>query len=367
MIVEHGGNAAALAEAFGYSLDDCLDFSANINPLGLSPRLRDCLLDALDDALVHYPDSVYRHSREALGDHHGLDSSQVLLGNGAVELFYDLARFFHPQTLLTLSPTFMEYEKAFAQVQTETKRVVLEAPDYSWSFEQLLPALETLAAGDAVLICNPNNPTGSLSRRSELEKLASFLQEREMVLIVDEAFMDFLEDERDFSFTYSLKDFPNAVVVRSLTKFYAIPGLRLGYALSCHPACFEAVEGSRAPWSVNALADKAVPALLGDRDYQEATRQWLRAEQAFLYQGLSAVAQLRPVRPSVNYIFFEYLGPLDLRQELRKRKIFIRSCQNYPNLTDRHYRVAIRSRQENEQLLAALTAVLMKEADDARD
>ncbi len=361
MKVEHGGNAAALAEEFGFSLEDCLDFSANINPLGISQRLRACLTESID-WLVHYPDIGYSHSRDLLAHHHALERDNVLLANGAVEVFYELARFLRPKTVLTLSPTFMEYEKAFSQVQAKVERFSLPSPSYEWNLADMLPALDSLTAGDAVLICNPNNPTGTLIRRIELEKLAEDLQERRIFLILDEAFMDFLDDEGDYSFVSCLAAYPNAVVVRSLTKFYAIPGLRLGYALSCHPTCFDEIEGSRAPWSVNAMADHALPVLLKDQAYQEATKQWLRVERDFLFQGLTAFSQIRLVKPSVNYIFFEYLGRLDLRQELRQRKIFIRSCQNYHDLTERHYRIAIRSHQENEQLLACLTEVLAKEA-----
>ena len=121
MKVEHGGNAAALAEEFGFSLEDCLDFSANINPLGISPKLRACLTESID-WLVHYPDISYSRSRELLAHHHGLEKDNVLLANGAVEVFYELARFLRPKKVLTLSPTFMEYEKAFSQVLSLQKR-----------------------------------------------------------------------------------------------------------------------------------------------------------------------------------------------------------------------------------------------------
>ena len=357
MKVEHGGNAGALAESLGYRLEDCLDFSANINPLGLSPALRAGLIEAID-SLVHYPDIDYSKSRQFLADYHGLDRSNVLLANGAVEIFYELARYFKPEKLVTLSPTFMEYEKAFQQQGSQIGRFVLQGPDYSWTFDDLLPSLEPLSQGDAVLICNPNNPTGSLVTNAVLTELAGYLLEKGAILILDEAFIDFLEDQDDYSFQSYLKAYPNTVIVRSLTKFYAIPGLRLGYALSCHPACFQEIEGSRAPWTVNSLADQVLPLLLTDRAYQEQTRQWLKTEQDFLYQGLAALPQLAVVRPSANYIFFEYQGQLDLRAALWQRKIFIRSCQNYHDLGPNHYRIAIRSRQENEQLLQALRTVL---------
>lgn len=359
MKVEHGGNLAALAAQLGYEAEDCLDFSANINPFGLSPALREGLVKAID-SLVHYPDIDYSRSRKFLAAAHGLDSSQVLLANGAVEIFYELARFFRPQRLLTLSPTFMEYEKAFGQVGSQLVTHRLEAPDYQWAFDSLLPSLESLSQGDAVLICNPNNPTGTLVKNDSLQQLAAYLLEKEVLLILDEAFMDFVDQAASYSFLPYLQAYPNTVIVRSLTKFYAIPGLRLGYALSCHASCFETIEQTRAPWTVNSLADQVLPILFQDRAYQEQTRRWLKEEQAFLYKELSGLPDLLVLKPSVNYIFFEYLGSLDLRQALWQRKIFIRSCQNYHDLGPQHYRIAIRSRAENEQLLQALREVLAK-------
>lgn len=361
MKVEHGGNAAVLAEQMGIPVATCLDFSANINPLGLSPRLRETLVTAIDQ-LVFYPDSQYSHAKATLAQHHHYDPQHILLANGAVDIFYELARQFRPQTLVTLSPTFMEYEKAFLQVGSKIEYCVLEAPDYNWDMETLLPTISSLSKGDMVLLCNPNNPTGTVQQVDCLKDIAGYLLKKEVLFVLDEAFIDFLEDEKNYSFLSHLRDFPNVIVVRSLTKFYAIPGLRLGYAVSSHPTCFEQIEENRAPWTVNTLAEKAIPTILEDTSYQQETRQWLKNEREFLFLALTSFSQLRVVKPSVNYIFFEYTGSLDLRKELWKEKIFIRSCSNYHHLSDRHYRIAVRSRQENEALIEAFHRVLENEA-----
>ncbi|WP_303974534.1 threonine-phosphate decarboxylase CobD [Streptococcus merionis] len=360
MRVEHGGDGAILAEKLGIPAEDYLDFSANINPLGLSPRLRETLVAAVDQ-LVAYPDSHYRHAKAAIAAHHQYEPQHILLANGAVDIFYELARYFRPQTVVTLSPTFMEYEKAFLQVGSKIAYCVLAAPDYTWDVETLLPTIASLSKGDVVLLCNPNNPTGTLQKADSLREIARYLLEKEALLVLDEAFIDFLENESSYSLISYLQEFPNVIVVRSLTKFYAIPGLRLGYAVSTHPMCFAQIEEQRAPWTVNALADRAVPTILADTAYQQETRQWLAVEKAFLFSALTSFPQLQVVKPSVNYIFFEYTGELGLRRELWKEQIFIRSCSNYHHLSDRHYRVAIRSRQENEALIAALGQVLAKE------
>lgn len=366
MVIEHGGNVAVLAERLGYPLGDCLDFSANINPLGLSTSLKTGLVASLDK-LVHYPDPDYRRARQLLADHHEQALEQVLLANGAVEIFYDLARVLRPRRVLTLSPTFMEYEKAFSQQGAKMCYHVLEAPSYTWEFAGLLPSLLELEEGDVVIICNPNNPTGSLVEQKELYHLASYLLERKIGLIIDEAFLDFIVDEKNYSFIPYLKSFPNVLVVRSLTKFYAIPGLRLGYALSHHPRAFSMVREMRPPWTVNSLAVEALPLLLGDKAYQAATRSWLVRERECLYQGLLTFPQLQVVQPSANYIFFRYLGKGDLREKLWQDKIFIRSCRNYHQLTKQHYRIAIREREENQRLLQALEGIFKREEGAGRD
>lgn len=357
MKVEHGGNMKTLALKMGYQLEECIDFSANINPLGLSDKLKKTLEESFS-TLIQYPDIDYDLPRSHIAKYHGCDKESVLLANGAVEVFYDLARVLQPKRLLLLSPTFMEYEQAFKQVGTEMVYHRLSSPSYVWSLEGVLKDLAQLNRGDVVLICNPNNPTGQVVGQEELLFLANELSKRGLFFILDEAFVDFLNQEDRYSLIPYLGDFPNLVVVRSLTKFYAIPGLRLGYALTKFPDLWARIEEIRPPWTVNTLAAAAVSCLLEDKDYRSETRKWLVTEQAFLYDGLASFDTLRVVKSSVNYIFFEYLGKLDLRQELWKKKIFIRSCRNYHNLTVNHYRVGIRKREDNRRLLEALDELI---------
>ncbi|MGQ7337512.1 threonine-phosphate decarboxylase CobD [Streptococcus suis] len=359
MKVEHGGNMNQLACDLGFHPEDCLDFSANINPLGLSDKVRLSIIQSLDK-LVQYPDVTYSQSKATLAEYHSCQPQQILLSNGAVEIFYDLARYLKPKKILLLSPTFMEYEKAFKLVGTEPIYHVLEGPDYSWTFESILPNLEKLSSGDLVLICNPNNPTGTLVSNQSLLLMAEFLRQKGAYLVLDEAFMDFVLDKAAYSLEDHLKDYQNVIVVRSLTKFFAIPGLRLGYALSSNTDLIAAMDDMRPPWTINALADALLPVILKDSEYHHATEEWLKSEQEFLYRELTALPYLKVLPPTVNYIFFEYEGNDSLRELLIQEKIFIRSCHNYHHLNDRHYRVAIRSREENVRLIEALRSVLGK-------
>ena len=356
MIVEHGGNGRLLAEKNGNSSEKWIDFSANINPLGVSTSLRQVLVDSID-RITEYPDITNQYEKDLLREHHGNQDLEILLSNGAVGLFYELAQTLKPKRLLILSPTFMEYEKAFHQEGTEILYHHLTAPHFTWTVEGLLSDIDQLEAGDVVLLCNPNNPTGSVVPVSQLLEIAKKLLERNIHFILDEAFIDFLEDEEKYSFVPYLSEFTNTIVVRSLTKFYAIPGLRLGYALGKHP-CLTKINERRAPWTINALALQALPVILKDQDYQAQTLKWLQEEKDFLYRSLETFSALTVLKPSVNYIFFKYTGSKDLREELWRYNIFIRSCSNYRNLSSDYYRVAIRSREENTCLLVALKAIL---------
>ncbi|HEP1813680.1 threonine-phosphate decarboxylase CobD [Streptococcus suis] len=359
MKVEHGGNMHQLASDFGFRPEDCLDFSANINPLGLSEKVKSKIIETLD-SLIHYPDVTYSQSKAALAEYHSCPTQQILLSNGAVEIFYELARYVKPKKILLLSPTFMEYEKAFRQQGSEIIYHILEGPHYSWTFEAILPNLEKMSSGDLVSICNPNNPTGTMVPTNILLLVAEFLRQKGAYLVLDEAFMDFVLDKDAYSMVAHLKDYRNVIVVRSLTKFYAIPGLRLGYALSSNTDLIAAIDEMRPPWTINALADALVPVILNDVQYHHATEEWLKSEQEFLYKEMTALPDLKVLPPTVNYIFFEYEGNDSLRELLIQEKIFIRSCHNYHHLDDHHYRVAIRSREENERLIQALQSVLRR-------
>ena len=357
MIIEHGGNGRLLAQAMGIDSENWIDFSANINPLGISNNLKSVLKDSID-RLTEYPDLNNHQEKKLIKDYHRKNDLNVLLSNGAVGIFYELAKILHPKNLLILSPTFMEYEKAFRQVGSEINYFKLSPSTFTLEVDQLLLSCTELISGDVVLLCNPNNPTGTVITVEELSKIASHLLERDIILIIDEAFVDFMETEDKYSFVQSLSLFQNTIVVRSLTKFYAIPGLRLGYAISAHNS-LDLIEEQRAPWTINQLALQAIPAILTDSDYQKKTKIWLGVEKNFLYDSLKMFKELKVLKPTVNYIFFKYEGNKNLQKELWKHKIFIRSCSNYVNLNKEYYRIAIRSRTENEKLLDALKKIFI--------
>ncbi|EDO1157317.1 threonine-phosphate decarboxylase [Listeria innocua] len=350
----HGGNYNELAKQHGLTKEMILDFSANINPLGVPASLKQTITANLDK-LVEYPEPDYLALRARIASFHQLNLANVIPGNGATELIFGIAKVTKAQKVLLLAPTFAEYERAFFDAEIIYAELTKET--HFAAAETVLEMIKRESDLEAVCLCNPNNPTGQLISQQEMIQIAELCEERNIYLIIDEAFMDFLEDNETISMINYLESFPHLAIIRAFTKFFAIPGLRLGYLLTKNDLLAEALLQMREPWSINTFADMAGQVLLDDTEYITQTYNWISAERDFLYQELSKFSELTVYRPSVNYIFFHLETSLDLRKELLLKGIFIRSCANYRGLTENYYRVAVKARCDNTKLIRALEVI----------
>jgi threonine-phosphate decarboxylase len=352
---DHGGNVFAVARQLGVPPEEILDFSASINPLGPPPGMREAVAAAFD-RLVHYPDSDCTELTAALACRHGVEPSNACVANGSTELIFLLPRLLPLGRALLVAPTFSEYARALTQAGWGCDRFVLSPDD---GFSLPLDALRReLAKGYGLLfLCNPGNPTGRLYVRSEVAALLDLCREAGTLLVLDEAFMDFCEEG-------SAKDLVVAggagVVLRSMTKFYAMPGLRLGYALASAPLV-ERLAALRPPWSVGTLAQAAGLSALADGGHAARTLDCVAVERAFLAVGLAALPGVRLYPGAANYLLARLDGGLaaaELQNRLIKERILVRDCANFAGLDGRFFRVAVRTREENGWLLAALGKVL---------
>ena len=345
----HGGNLSWAAALANCSPSAILDFSASINPLGL-PDSAIAAIQANLANLKDYPDPSYRSLRAALGEFHQISPDYILPGNGAAELLTWASRelaeldFTH-----LLTPAFSDYRRSLAAFSAQVVDCPLRCQnDQTWQLEDLLDS----ASGKAgLLLNNPHNPTGTLFSRS---RVLDALQ-RYSLLVVDEAFMDFLPADRQQSTIDWVEEFPNLVVVRSLTKFYSLPGLRLGYAIA-HPDRLKRWQTWRDPWSVNSLAAAVGEVVLRDTPFQQQTFDWLAAAKPQLFAGLAALPGLHPYPSAANFFLVGCdRSVTDLQTQLLQRhQILIRDCLSFPELGDRFFRVAVRSQSENQRLLQAL-------------
>src|SRR6266567_7851536 len=293
---DHGGNVFAVARQLGVQPEEILDFSASINPLGPPSGVREAVAAAFE-RLVHYPDSDCTELTAALAHHHGMAPANVCVANGSTELIFLIPRLVAGGRALLIAPTFSEYAVALRQAGWEYDQFVLP---HDQGFPLSLGALrEELAKGYALLfLCNPGNPTGRLYGREEVAELLLLCREAGTLLVLDEAFMDFCEEG-------SAKDLMVAsgagVVLRSMTKFYAMPGLRLGYALAAAPLT-ERLMALRPPWSVGTLAQAAGLAALADLAHGASTLAYVAAERAVLAAALAELRGVRVYPGAANYL-----------------------------------------------------------------
>ncbi|MFC3395125.1 threonine-phosphate decarboxylase CobD [Brenneria rubrifaciens] len=351
---EHGGNVLEMALNIGVNADEIIDFSANINPLGMPASLKTAIASRLELA-ERYPDVEYRELHAALARAHGCPPAQIMAGNGATGLIYAVVQYLQPRRALLLTPGFAEYRRALQRAGCAIDEYIMSAEDGFQPDTRLLAALDKTHY-DCLFIATPNNPTGLMPDSSLLQAIVERCHQRNTAPIVDEAFIDFLPGAPGL--IPQLAAFPRLFILRSLTKFFAIPGLRLGYLLSADQTAIQAMKQSQEPWTINAFAALAGEIMLNDTSYIAATYRWLAEAQRWLYRELSAMPELHVWQPSANYIFLRCLHPeIPLQQALLEHRLLIRACANYPGLTASDYRVAIKSDVDNQRLVAALHQV----------
>lgn len=349
----HGGNVYKVARERNIKVEDIIDFSANINPKGLSQKGNERLKNAWS-GLGNYPDPDYVALKEGLAKFHECQPEDVFLGNGAIDIIFFLIRSLNVKKGMILAPTFVEYERALLATNAEVTPFYLrEEDDFKLDIDKLLNSVE---GHDCLIICNPNNPTGHLVSIDELKKVMAFCQEKEIRLIIDEAFMDFsdLGELEKHSCIPFIETYKNMYVLRSITKFFAVPGLRLGYLMTKNDDFAVFYKNCKEPWCVNFFAQEYTIGALEDKNYIKDSKEYIVSERCWFYEKLKAFKAIQPYRTYGNYIFFKYLGKESLKDFLEQEGILVRSCSNYRGLDEQFFRIAVKKHHENKRLLEAL-------------
>ena len=350
----HGGNIAAVARAMNLPVTALIDFSASINPFGISLEVRTAIVTALD-SLIHYPDSSHTELRTALARYHGLPPENFTIANGSTELIYNLPALLPGTKALLIAPCFSEYSQALLQHGWQVEQFIL-SPECNFSID-LLQLEKALSAGiDLLCLCNPANPSGTLYPQQVIEQIVALCGSSGTFLVLDEAFMDFCEEASAKQYIFRQE---HAVILRSMTKFFGIPGLRLGYAIS-NSTLAERLDAMGGPWRVNTLALVAGTAALQDADYIRCTVAETSLERQILSRRLEQFACLRVYPSSVNYLLVEITGATsaaELQRQLLQQHILIRDCAGFTGLSERFFRVAVKNRIDNQRLTDGLEVV----------
>ena len=352
---DHGGNIFTVARTLGVSPDQILDFSASINPLGMSPIVRKALACSVD-SLIHYPDTSHTELKLALAKFHDLPPTNFTIANGSTELIYNLPVMLPGSKALIISPSFSEYVRALRQHGWDTEHFIL-TPENGFSID--MDRLECVLAGgvDLLFICNPGNPNGTLYPQRIIEEIYSLCLSAGTFMVLDEAFMDFCEEA---SAKRMIVKSDNAVILRSMTKFFGIPGLRLGYAIS-NATLAGRLDSMGGPWSVNTLALAAGAAALQDIRHNQETLELISRERNRLFEYLEQFSQFRVYPSSANYLLVEIVGSMtsrELKERLLPYRILIRDCASFVGLTEQFFRIAVRAGDENKRLLECLERIL---------
>ena len=350
--LRHGGNLNKLAREAGLEADRILDFSANINPLGPPEWFRP-LVSAQLSSLVHYPDPDCSRLVEAIARRYRIEPEEILVGNGSTELLYLVPRVLPVSRALIPVPAYVDYARAVNLAGLPIHyHYLTEERDF-----RLDPAdLEArLTGGDLVILGQPNNPTGLTFDPQALQDLAA--GHPDTYFLVDEAFADFVEGLESLT-----RNRPrNIMVLQSFTKFYAIPGLRLGAAVLDRQWAGK-VREILPPWTVNTLAQRVGEAALQDAEYQGRTRLLVKEQRAFLIRMLARLPHLKLYPGEANFLFLRLNHPdlkaRELSRQMLAQGIAIRVCDNFEGLDERFFRVAVRTEGENQRLVDALDSVL---------
>jgi len=355
----HGGRREAASRLYGIPREEFLDFSASINPLG-PPQGVTAAVRAAAVEMAHYPEEVPADLTAAAAAFLGVDEDQVVMGNGSSELIYWMAVELAPRRVLVVEPTFSEYRMACEAAGARCESMLLEEEEsFALDVEKVRPE-----GYDLVFVCNPNNPTGYFTPPEEMMRLRRRCRGAGAALAVDEAFIDFtaygqsiLEDGLE----------PGLFVIRSFTKSHALAGLRLG-ALACESDHANRLRRRMPPWNINAFARAAGMAALADGKYLKWTRRELEQARSSLFMGLMALPGIEPLPSAANFLLcrLENGGASRLAAAMARQGILVRDCNGFTGLGDRYIRVAVRSEDENHQLLSVMGIAMKRLAAERK-
>jgi threonine-phosphate decarboxylase len=394
IMIEYDDNIYRLAEELKMQERKIMDFSASINPLGVSKKVKAEIRKHLK-YLHNYPDTDTKRLRKRLAQYHGIDPETILCGNGSTELIYLIPQALKPKRVLIPVPTFSEYERAckasgelrvmsyelkrennfdinpdeFISVMrgisqnTEGRRQNTVPPTHpspsrgegKGGGETLDSGLWTLDSVDMAFLCNPNNPTGRLLRSGDVKKIAEKAKGLKCYLIVDEAFIDFCPEDTVIN---TVQNNPYLIVLRSMTNFYALSGLRIGYGVF-PKHLIEILKGYKEPWTVNSLAQRAAVIALKDKVYRDETFRVMKEEKKFFEKGFRKLG-IEFFPSDANFYLLKTSNANEIYQGLKKKGILVRDCSNFKGLDSTYIRVAVKSHRENTVLLKELTGVLQK-------
>ena len=346
-LIKHGGDIYNKN-----SIENIIDFSSNINPLGMPESVKQAIIDNINQYMC-YPDCQCTDLRKAIADSFNLDSDMITCGNGAADVIYRIVLALRPKKALLLAPTFSEYEDALKLVDSEINYYYLNEKN---NFEIQSDITDFITKDlDIIFICNPNNPTGIPYSKQKMIKIIEKCKQENVVLVVDECFSDFLVDEYKYSVISEINKYDNLIILKAFTKMYAMAGIRLGYMICSNENFNFEISNMLQPWSVSTVASKCGIAASKEHDFVSKTKDYILENRKYLMDNLKELG-FKVFDSKVNYILFKS-NDIEINKKLEEFGILIRSCSNYINLGNNFFRIAVRNADDNQRLIDCLKII----------
>ncbi len=349
----HGSDLEKIEAIYGIKKEDIISFSANVNPLGISPLLKEHLANHIS-VIESYPDREYTALRKSIADYTKGDFDHILVGSGTTELISLVIELRRPKKAFILGPSYSEYERSISLCGGSCVYYPLqEAHDFQLQIDDFISHLTDDM--DFLILCNPNNPTGTAIANKDLRRILNACMEHGIFVMIDETYIEFATDISKYEAISLTFDYNNLIVLRGISKFFAAPGLRLGYAVTGNQEIIQKYKTSSNPWSINSLAALAGEVMFQDQEYIQKTRDLIQKERTYCYEFLSKEKDFQPFAPVANFMLVRLCNPKlsanDLFERCIQKGLMIRNCTTFPFLDEHFVRFCFMKPEDNRTLL----------------
>ena len=360
----HGSDLEKIEKLYGIRKEEIISFSANVNPLGLSQKLKNCLIDHID-VLTSYPDREYAELRKTIGTYCGTSPDHIIVGNGSTELISLMIQLKKAGRAMILGPSYSEYEREISLCGGTSRYFRLREEE---GFEPDIKKLEEALNGniDLLVICNPNNPTSTCIKRGRMREILDICKSLGIFVMIDETYIEFVEDMESADAIPLTQYYSNLYVIRGISKFFAAPGLRLGYAVTGNEDLIRQINTVKDPWTINSLAEAAGKLMFTDSDYIGESRRLIFSERSRVCARLSSMKAkgLKYYEPSANFVLCRLEKPgIDadiLFDKCIRERMMIRNCSTFPFLDNSYFRFCFMRPEDNDRLLDCIESSLQE-------
>lgn len=350
----HGGDLDIISRQYNIPKKDIINFGGNVNPLGLPPSVKNIIIENAD-SVTSYPDVSYVNLKNSISEYTGVNADNIIVGNGSTELISCFIKTLKPKNSLIVSPAYSEYLKELKQVNSNVELLELHEDN---NFHLSINQINFNDALDLIVLCNPNNPTGSYVNIDETEEILKQCKKHNTFLMIDETYVEFSKPEKHVSAMPLIEKYDNLFIIRGTSKFFSCPGLRLGYGACSSSELKAEINSKKDPWSVNTLAELSGCVMFTDKDFIENTIKLINTERDYIFEELSKITDIKLFDTQSNFILAKILKE-DITsdfifKEMIKENMLIRDAKDFPFLNNKFIRFCILDRESNNKLINKL-------------